>query len=112
MSKRPRSVLSVAKYGTLTVFALGIVLVLFETAAFLGRSEESAREKALAEFRRLCERRCDSVGLTSRDFIGPELSATTSRTYSYLWRARRGDAEIAVAVSYAPRWTESWLIRP
>jgi hypothetical protein len=112
MSTRRSTLWSVAKFAALSVLVLATVLTLVETFAFLGRSEGSAREKALVEFQRLCESRCGSVGLTSGDFTGPELSATTSRTYSFLWRARRGDAQIVVAVSYAPQWTESWLIRP
>lgn len=99
------------RVAVLSIILLAGILALVEAVAFVSRSEEGARERASAEFQRLCEKRCGSVGLTSRDFSGPEISAKTSRAYSFLWQARRGDVEILVTVSYGPRWTESWFMK-
>jgi len=91
--------------------SLVALLAIAEAMAYVNRTEEGARERALTEFQRVCDKRCAEVGMIGKDFSGPTLSAKTSRAYSFLWRARKNDTEILVTVSYGPRWTESWFIR-
>lgn len=103
---------TLARTSALIVAALVGILAIVEVIAFVNRTEEGARERALVEFQRLCEKRCGEVGLTSQDFLGPMLSAKTSRAYSFSWKAKQRDVEIVATVSYGPRWTESWLVKP
>jgi hypothetical protein len=98
--------------GAIFAALLVAILLIVEITAFVTRSETGARDRASVEFQRLCEKRCAEVRLTNQDFVGPRLSSETSRSYSYSWKAKQSSIEILVTVSYGPRWTESWLIRP